>query len=744
MKLQLLPILKLPNLIQLGKRLSLSTLVWLSLPTSMVRAQITPDGSLESAVQQIQELMKINGGQRAGNNLFHSFEEFNIPEGMEAAFENATDIENIFTRVTGDSVSAIDGILSAQGGANLFLMNPNGIVFGTDASINIGGSFIATTADSIQFGDGQEFAASEAENHALINVDFPVAFGFNQEPGGSITVNGAGSQVSQTSSSDFSISGAGEGITGLSVLPEKNLALIGGKVNIQGGTITASKGQVFVGSVGSGSVTLQPDDQKWNLNYDKVSRFENIKLSEKGLIDASGQNNGSIRIDGADIKLTDGSLVLIQNQGDTSSGVIIVNADDSLVASGVASDQSLLPSSFRTETLGEGKAGDMTFSATNLLLEERGGINTLSYGSGDSGNLSIDVSESLRLTGNPEQAFNTGRITSITLGSGKAGNLNISTEQLEATNGSEISTSSLGEGEGGDLGIDATKVELTGVDLNTKLPTAIRAGAFSIGNAGSININTSSLKLADGAAVNTTAFSGGAAGNVTINAANLIEVSGKNIDLDLSSSIDSSVTVSGSEQNPFGVSRELTGSSGNVTVNTKELNLSNEGLLSAINEGSGDAGTLSINAEDVNLDSNAAITATSASVSSGNIEINTEDLQINSESQITATAGNEGGGGNININATNISAKKNSAISANAEGGDGGNITIGTETLLGVDNSDITANAVEGDGGNITITADAIVGFDERARLTDLSDITASSDFGASGDDYDRLARKFI
>ena len=69
---------------------------------------------------------------------------------------------------------------------------------------------------------------------------------------------------------------------------------------------------------------------------------------------------------------------------------------------------------------------------------------------------------------------------------------------------------------------------------------------------------------------------------------------------------------------------------------------------------------------------------------------------------------------------------------ANAEGGDGGNITIGTDTLLGIDNSDITANAVEGDGGNITITADAIVGFAERAELTPLSDITASSDFGAA------------
>ena len=96
-------------------------------------AQVVPDGTLKSTVETIQELMKIDGGLREGSNLFHSFEEFNIPEGMEASFENALEIENIFTRVTGDSAPSINGTLSAQGGANLFLMHPNGIVFGQNA-----------------------------------------------------------------------------------------------------------------------------------------------------------------------------------------------------------------------------------------------------------------------------------------------------------------------------------------------------------------------------------------------------------------------------------------------------------------------------------------------------------------------------------------------------------------------------------------------------------------------------------
>ena len=721
-------------LFRLGKRTGLSTILFLAIPANIARAQVVPDGTLESAVETIQELMKINGGQRAGNNLFHSFEEFSIPEGMEASFQNAIDIENIFTRVTGNSISNINGILSAQGGANLFLMNPNGIVFGGEASINVGGSFIATTADSINFPDGSKFSATDAAKSDPLNIEFPVGLGFTEKPNGAIVVRGEGSEIRQTSPSEFSIVGAGEGTTGLRVLPGKNLALVGGKVDLEGGTLTASEGQIFIGSVESGLVTLQPNTQGWNFAYEKVSNFQDIELTKKALIDASGKGSGTIKIYGANVKLTDGSLVLIQNQGDTPSGSISVNAEESLLATGVASDGSLIPSSFRTETLGQGKAGDLKFFATNLLLEERGGINTLTYGSGDSGNLDINISEFLQLTGNPAQAFNTGRITSITLGSGKAGNVQISTPKLQATNGSEISTSSLGTGEGGNLKIDANEIELVGVDLGTKLPTAIRAGAFGTGNAGSITVDTSSLKLTDGAAVNTTSRSGGAAGDVTINASSFIEVSGKNAELDLPSSIDSSVTAaSQSSRNPFGLSREPTGKSGNVTVNTELLNLNNEGSLGAINEGSGNAGTLSINANEVSLDSNAAIAATSASGTGGNVELNADNLNIDNGGEITTTAGNEGQGGNINIKTTNLTAKKNSLIGADASGGNGGNITIDSETILGLDNSDITANAIQGDGGNITITADAIVGLEKRATETPLSDITASSEFGQSG-----------
>jgi filamentous hemagglutinin family protein len=142
-----------------GSSFSLCLLV----TTSPMSAQIVQDTTLPnpSLITPNGNTDVITGGTQTGFNLFHSFREFSVPTGRVASFQQVDQgIENIISRVTGASVSNIDGlieVLQTNGtvsSGDFFLINPNGIIFSPNASLNVGGSFLASTASSLNFADG--------------------------------------------------------------------------------------------------------------------------------------------------------------------------------------------------------------------------------------------------------------------------------------------------------------------------------------------------------------------------------------------------------------------------------------------------------------------------------------------------------------------------------------------------------------------------------------------------------------
>jgi filamentous hemagglutinin family protein len=674
--------------------------------STQTAAQIVPDSTLtnNSRVTNQGSVNIINEGTRVGTNLFHSFQDFSVSTGNAAFFNNAADITNIISRVTGKSVSNINGLIRANGTANLFLLNPNGIIFGSNAQLNIGGSFVATTANSINFADGKQFFAQPNHQEPLLTISAPTGLAFRNNSTGTIQVLGGGHEITPNAGLFPTI--VNNNSTGLLVQPGKTLALIGSNINMEGGIITTPGGQSELGSVESGFVGLKSNNQGWIFNYEGVRKFEDIQLSKQALINASGTGAGTIQVHGNNIHLTDGSVMLIQNLGETSSGNININAFKSLVLEGTSPNGNV-SSSILTETVNTGKGGDLKVFTQRLTLQDGGRVGAATYSNAAGGNVTINASDSVQFLENRfANPFRRGDIISLisaaTFASGKAGSVQVSTDQLRITDGGTVASSSFGTGDGNNVTVNADSIEITGRKPERSAPSTIAAAAFNDGNAGSITINTSQLRLKNGGVVNSVAFATGNAGSININAENFIEVSGKSSNSQ-PSFISSSVNVANETvRKIFGLSLIPTGSAGNITIDTPLLNVNQGGLISVANEGLGDAGRLEIKSNMIKITNNGGVTATTTI----------------------------GQGGDINITSNNIFLR-NGIISTTAgqqdTDGDGGNININTNILVLAENSSITANAFKGRGGNILINARGLI-------FSPNSQITASSQFGLNGD----------
>lgn len=272
--------------------LVLSCICILSVP---VKAQVIPDNSAGTVVTPsvIKGLPsdRIDGGTIRGTNLFHSFQEFNVGTGRGVYFTNPVGIENILNRVTGNNPSNIMGTLGVLGNADLFIINPNGIVFGPNVSLDLNGSFLASTASNLELADGTEFSAANPQPAPLLTVSVPVGLGFTGSPG-IIQVDGAGHTLAAANDVPSFTTGAGASTTGLRVKPETTIALVGGRVDFEGGIISAPSGKIEIGSVEAGQVKIAPDLQGFALDYTDAQNYQNIRLARLSLLDVSGIRGG--------------------------------------------------------------------------------------------------------------------------------------------------------------------------------------------------------------------------------------------------------------------------------------------------------------------------------------------------------------------------------------------------------------------------------------------------------------------
>ena len=731
-------------------------------------AQIVPDATLPnpSATSRTGQTTQITGGTTRGNNLFHSFQQFSIPTGETAFFNNGLTIDNVLVRVTGGSISRIDGLLRANGHANFLLLNPQGIVFGANARLDIGGSFLGSTANSIRFADGSEFSAVNPQASPLLTVSVPIGLQFGENPG-RIAVQGTGNNL--TVNPDILNVIRDQRSPGLQVQPGQTLALVGGGVNLQGGNVIAPNGRIELGSVKTaGTVTLTPLASGWRFGYGGISQFGDIHLSQAASADTSGNGGGNLHVQGRRVSLTDGSSLLAMTEGAAAGGTLAIDASDSVQVRGVARNAAgdvVFPSSLYTDVAAgaTGNGSDLAIRTGLLRVAEGGQVSSSTYGAGNTGDLQVRAQTIELLSGAPVVG-SSGLFMSVndTNATGSAGQLVINSDRLLINGGATATSTTFGIGNAGQIQVNARQIDIMGASPGgflSGLYAQVEEGATGAG--GNLDIATDRLHLSDGARIATATFGAGNAGAIHIQA-HTVDLSGF------------TTTAQGDRATTITTSTRSTGNGNNLTLNTDRLQVSGGAQIAVSTGSSGNAGTLRITAQDIDLSGIGAsgrsglfasaivgtgdggdiwVTSDRLSIregatinasslpslnlavspgqgASGNITVSAHQIQLDNGSITAASAG--GDRGNVTIHAQTVFSNHGSAITTNAQGSaTGGNIVINTQFLAAQNNSDITANAVNNRGGQVRITAEGIFGAEYRLQTTALSDITASSNLGA-------------
>ncbi|NMG07458.1 S-layer family protein [Brasilonema sp. UFV-L1] len=671
-------------------------------------AQITTDGTLpnNSNVRLEDNTRIIEGGTARGANLFHSFSEFSVPTNSTAFFNNAANIQNILTRVTGGSISNIDGIIKANGTANLFLINPNGIIFGQNARLDIGGSFVASTASAIKFKDNFEFSAKNPQSAPLLTITAPVGLGLGNNPG-EIKVNGLGHDIVYNDiKEEQPRPRVTSGVSGLEVQEGKTLALVGGKVSLEGGILKSPEGRIEIGSVGSNAnVSLVSVSEGWKLSYQGMTNFEDIQFSGKTFVDTTGDGGGFIAIAGKDINITGQSIVLSDTYGDRNSGEISVLSDNNITvnesdlstntfASGNAGPIQLVAKksiflenngSAGNHTEGTGDAGEITLKAGSIVVKNDSGLGSNTYSEGNAGRIKVEAN-SLRIT--EQSGFST-----FSQGKGNAGEINITVDgELVLSNGGGFGSQAYKAGDGGKINITANSFL---IEKNSGFSTDTEPG--SSGNAGEISVNTNSFVIRESSGVSSNTSGTGNAGKISVNTNSLL--------LEENVGLDSFVK------------KDSSGNGGEIDIKAGSLTVQKESRITTNSEeGGGNAGKISITAQSLLVQDFAGISSNTEQSSKGNggeIKVDTGSLTIQRNAGINTSSSNTGNAGKISITAQSLQIQDSAGIGSNTQKsstGNGGEITVNAGSLLMRNNATINSGTeATGSAGNLTVRANNLV-----------------------------------
>ncbi|MEH2294440.1 two-partner secretion domain-containing protein, partial [Nostoc sp.] len=676
-------------------------------------AQITPDTSLpnNSSVARDGNIFNITGGTKAGSNLFHSFREFSVSPGDTASFNNAVDIQNIISRVTGGSFSNINGLIRAKGNANLFLINPNGIVFGENARLNIGGSFVASTANALQFGNIGFFSATDKNIPSPLLTINPSAFLFNQ-----INQNAV---IQNSSVAPARTNPAGFDALGLRVPDGKSLLLVGGNVSMDKGRLNAYGGQVELGGLAEpGSVALGVDGDNLSLKFPENVTRADISFTNSAGVFVEAAGGGNIAVNGRNLEILEGTVLsagIGEGLGtpDTVAGDITLNATGEIkVASG----------SIVSNEVGlglKGNGGNIYINAATLSLDDAG-LTASTYGQGNAGNVIVQARDTVSLVDNA------GILSTVEPGGvGNGGNIYINAATL-SLDGARLEASTYAQGNAGNVTVSAK--DAVSLADNAAIFSTVEAGG--VGKGGNIDINAAKLSLIDGAQLQTVTDNAsdlqpagrGDAGNVNVNVTGAVDIAGGKNGL---SGIGSFVKT-GTE-----------GNGGNITIDSGSFSLSDRAILDASTSGQGNAGNVTVRARDAVSLADVAIFSrveSGAVGKGGNININAAKLSLIDGAQLQTVTDNasdlqpagRGDAGNVNVNVTgavDIAGGKNglsgigSFVKTGTEG-NGGNITIDSGSFSLSDRAILDASTSgQGNAGNVTVRAKDSVSLANNASI---------------------------